>query len=212
MKTKVLLLLTVFSMISSGGVAQGLKNETGLGLNGYASFGFRNNCEPDRNPTQENERKFNFAFAPSTGNERYGLGTQGVTNKMTSTDEITAEQVELIFDMAKEFPDDTEISIVFINDGQVFFYGLKRQKNTIINIDNHTSCEYTSAVAIDINNETGIVILSNVSGLSKKKGKFNTLCFNLLATFSNDNQTTETQSGRNAYEGTTTQASGSIFR
>ncbi len=43
---------------------------------------------------------------------------------------------------------------------------------------------YTSAMAIDTENETGIVILSNVSGFSKKMGNIDTLCFDLLATLS----------------------------
>ncbi len=223
MKTKLLLLLAVFSMISFGGIAQGLENESGFGFAGYTSFVFSNNYEPCRNPNHGNERKFNFAFIPTSEN-----GSQGVANKMTCTDEITVELVEMIFEMVKEFPEGTEVSIAFINHGRVFLYGLKRQNNSIINIDNHSSvfelaqeltftmnenetigsgwvkCKarsgenpyrhkrvkrgYTSAMAIDINNETGIVILSNVSGFGKKTGNIDTLCFDLLATLSEDNQ------------------------
>ena len=183
---KVLLVLALFSMISLGGNAQGINFESGYGFTGYRSIGFPNNCDPGRNLAHGNERKFNFAFAPSTGDDSLGVVAEGVNNKMTCTDEITTEQVGLIFDVVKTFPEDTEISIAFINKGRVFFYGLKRQNNTIINIENHSSCEYTSAVAIDINNETGIVILSNVSGSRKRKGKFYILCCDLLATLSND--------------------------
>lgn len=188
MKTKGFFALAVFSIISLGAMAQGLNNESGYGFTGYRSNGFPNNYDPGRNPTHANERKFNFAFVSSTGDDSLGSVAEGVTNKMTCTDEITAEQVGLIFDMVKKFPEDTEISIAFINSDRVFFYGLKRQNNTIINIENHSSYEYTSAVAIDIKNETGIVILSNVPGLSKRKGKFYTLCSDLLATLSNDKQ------------------------
>jgi hypothetical protein len=42
-------------------------------------------------------------------------------------------------------------------------------------------------MTIDIKNETGIVILSNVSGFGKKSRNIDTLCFDLLATFSIDN-------------------------
>ena len=42
-------------------------------------------------------------------------------------------------------------------------------------------------MAIDINNETGIIILSNISGFGKKMRNIDTLCFDLLATFSIDN-------------------------
>ncbi len=178
--------MAIFSIISLSAIAQGLNNESGYGFTGYRSNGFPNNYDPGRNPTHGNERIFNFAFVPSRGDDSHGMTTEGVTNKMTCTDEITAEQVGLIFDIVKEFPEDTEISIAFINNDRVFFYGLKRHNNTIINIENHSSCEYTSAVAIDIENETGIVVLSNVSGLSKKKGKFYTLCCDLLATLSNE--------------------------
>ncbi|MBE0654030.1 MAG: hypothetical protein IH594_09540 [Bacteroidales bacterium] len=188
MKTKVLLVLALFSMISLGGNAQGINNESGYGFTGYRSIGFPNNYDPGRNLAHGNERKFNFAFVPSTGDDSLGSVAEGVNNKMTCTDEITTEQVGLIFDVVKTFPEDTEISIAVINKGRVFFYGLKRQNNTIINIENHSSCEYNSAVAIDIKNETGIVILSNVPGLSKRKSKFYTLCSDLLATLSNDKQ------------------------
>jgi len=43
-------------------------------------------------------------------------------------------------------------------------------------------------MAIDNNNETGIIFLLNVSGFYIKTGNIDTLCFNLLATFSNDTQ------------------------
>jgi hypothetical protein len=41
---------------------------------------------------------------------------------------------------------------------------------------------YKSAMAFDINTKTGIVILSNVSGFSKKTENIETLCFDLLTT------------------------------
>jgi CubicO group peptidase (beta-lactamase class C family) len=47
---------------------------------------------------------------------------------------------------------------------------------------------YTSAMAIDTENETGIIILSNVSGFSRKMGNIDALCFELLAALSNDKQ------------------------
>ncbi len=188
MKTKVLLVLTVISMISVGGIAQGLNNESCYGFTGYTSFEFRNNREQGRIPNHGNERKFNFPFVPSTGNDSYKFGTQGVTNKMTCTDGITAEQVDVIFEIAKGFPEGTEVSIAFLNNDRVFFYGLKRQNNAIINIENHSSCDYTSAVVIDIKNETGIVILSNVSRFKRKMRNIDTLCINLLASFSSDKQ------------------------
>ena len=222
MKTKGFFAMAMFSMISIGGIAQGLKNEPGHGFTGYTSFVFSSNYEPEMSPTHGNDRTFNLALVhPSES------GSRGVSNKMACTDEITAEQVKLIFDKAKEFPEDTEISIALINDGRAFFCGLKRQNNTIINIDIQPSVfeltrELTSAMnesgpigsgwvkskvrsggnlyrhkgvkrgntlamAIDINNETGIVILSNVSGFGKKSRNIDTLCFDLLATFSIDN-------------------------
>ena len=131
MKAKVLTVLAVFSMISLGGIAQGFNNESGFGLNGYKSFGFQNTYEPDRRPK--------FSFVSPSENGIYEMPSQVVINKMTCTDEITSEQVQLIFDIAKEFPEHTEISIAFINNGLVFFYGLKRDNSTILNIDNHSS-------------------------------------------------------------------------
>ena len=131
--------MAMFSMISLGSIAQGGNNESGFGFNGYTSFGYGNNYETVRNPIHENERKYNFAFVPSSGDGINAIESHGVISKLTCTDIVSSEQVELIFALAKEFPENTEISIALINDGRVSFYGLKRQNNTFINIDNHSS-------------------------------------------------------------------------
>lgn len=288
MKTKALLMLVIFSMILLNCIAQGLENKFGLGIFGPTSLA--NQIQSDQNRNRDNGAVhiFNSVYTPSAGIGNSTMPPKFVINEMTCTDEITQEQVGLIFNKAKEFPENTQISIAFIENGRIIFYGLKRQDNTIINIDNqsyvfetgsvtkvftatlranyvndgtpdledhiHNTLEsagavlsttedlakfviaqfdklkrelaltreltfpinekktiglgwfisktesggilhrhkgftggYTSAMAIDIINETGIVILSNVSGFGKKAGNIDTLCFDLLTTIPKDN-------------------------
>lgn len=45
---------------------------------------------------------------------------------------------------------------------------------------------YSSAIAINATNKTGIIILSNVSGFSKKMGNIESLCFDLLTTITKE--------------------------
>ena len=139
MKTKVFFVIAIFLVISINCIAQGLENRFGLGVNSVESFANRNNKEPGGNLNYGSRQIFNSVYVPSQGMESSGMKPQFVGNKMTPGDDITREQVELIFNRTKEFPEDTEISIAFINNGRVVFYGLKRQNNAIINIDNHSS-------------------------------------------------------------------------
>lgn len=50
---------------------------------------------------------------------------------------ITKVQSELIFEKIKAFPDDTQLSMALITNGKVDFYGVKRDRNKIITVDNH---------------------------------------------------------------------------
>jgi len=49
---------------------------------------------------------------------------------------ITEEQGKLIFDKIKLFPNKTQISFGFIKNGNKYFYGVKRERNEIISVDN----------------------------------------------------------------------------
>ena len=139
MKTKVIFVLVMFSMISSDCIAQGLENKFGLGITGHTSFANRIQSDLNRNSENESHHFFNSVYIPSAGTGNYTMPSRFVINEMTHTDEITEEQVGLVFNKIKEFPQNTQISIAFIENGRVLFYGLKRQNNTIINIDNQSS-------------------------------------------------------------------------
>ena len=131
--------MIVFSMISFNCIAQGLENKFGLGIIGPASFA--NQIQDDQNRNRDNGAVhfFNSGYAPLAGIGNSTVPPKFVINEMTCTYGITEEQVGLIFNKINEFPENTQISIAFIMNGQVVFYGLKRQNNSIINIDNQSS-------------------------------------------------------------------------
>ena len=52
---------------------------------------------------------------------------------------ITKKQSELIFENSKTFPNQTQVSIAFINNGKVSYFGTKKNNDTISTIDNHKS-------------------------------------------------------------------------
>jgi len=49
---------------------------------------------------------------------------------------ITDKQTKLIFEKSKFFPDNTQISIAFINGNNINYYGVKRQNDSIVYINN----------------------------------------------------------------------------
>lgn len=52
---------------------------------------------------------------------------------------ITKKQSELIFTRSKVFPNKTQVSIAIIKNGIATFYGIKREKDSIITFDNQNS-------------------------------------------------------------------------
>ena len=50
---------------------------------------------------------------------------------------ITELQAKYIFAETKDFPNNTQLSFAIIKDGITTFYGIKRENDTIITIDNH---------------------------------------------------------------------------
>ena len=50
---------------------------------------------------------------------------------------ISDEQIELIFEKSKYFPNNTQISLAFINGDNVTYYGLKRQNDSILYFSNY---------------------------------------------------------------------------
>ncbi|MDH7448462.1 serine hydrolase domain-containing protein [Aquimarina sp. 2201CG14-23] len=58
-------------------------------------------------------------------------------NQDSKNGQITQKQSELIFEKIKFFPNKTQISIAIIENKRVNFYGVKREKDKIISIENH---------------------------------------------------------------------------
>jgi len=50
---------------------------------------------------------------------------------------ISDKQIELIFEKSKYFPNNTQISLAFINSDKVTYYGLKRQNDSILYFSNY---------------------------------------------------------------------------
>ncbi|MFO7621825.1 MAG: hypothetical protein R6W81_11275, partial [Bacteroidales bacterium] len=139
MRTKVFFALTILSMISFTANAQGSDYQHGMGLMGHGSFFDMINSKQYGNPGYGSFQIFSSVYKPAAGHRDFETEPQPIYNRMTPADEISGEQVRLIFDKVKEFPENTEISIAFIRKDRVAFYGLKRQNNSIINIDNRSS-------------------------------------------------------------------------
>lgn len=57
--------------------------------------------------------------------------TSGQTDVEISRSQISEIQDSLIFEKTKSFPENTELSIAFIKNGQVYYYGIKRKNDTI---------------------------------------------------------------------------------
>jgi CubicO group peptidase (beta-lactamase class C family) len=62
-----------------------------------------------------------------------------INNLSIKANSITKKQSQLIFENAKTFPNQTQVSIAFINNGKVSYYGTKKNNDTISTIDNHES-------------------------------------------------------------------------
>ena len=52
---------------------------------------------------------------------------------------ITELQAKYIFAETKEFPNNTQLAIAILHNGTTNFYGIKRENDTVFNIDNHDS-------------------------------------------------------------------------
>jgi len=59
-------------------------------------------------------------------------------NSLSNNDGVISEnQFELIFEKSKYFPNNTQISLAFINGENVTYYGLKRQNDSILYFSNY---------------------------------------------------------------------------
>lgn len=68
------------------------------------------------------------------------VNTENVINNLSIKNGlITKDQSEIIFESAKVFPNNTQLSIAIINNGKVCYYGVKKVSDTISTIDNQKS-------------------------------------------------------------------------
>ena len=59
-------------------------------------------------------------------------------NSLSNNDVVISDnQIELIFEKSKYFPNNTQISLAFINGDNVTYYGLKRQNDSILYFSNY---------------------------------------------------------------------------
>lgn len=63
-----------------------------------------------------------------------------VVNEMSLMGNVISEkQSELIFDLVKDFPNQTQLAIALIRYGEVSYYGIKRAADVVSTVDNHKS-------------------------------------------------------------------------
>jgi len=62
-----------------------------------------------------------------------------INNLFTNNNIITKKQSKIIFKYSKIFPNQTQIAIAIIKNGDVKYYGFKRNANTLSTIENHKS-------------------------------------------------------------------------
>ena len=68
------------------------------------------------------------------------VNTENVINHLTIKNGLMSkEQSEIIFESTKKFPNNTQISIAIINNGEVYYYGMNKENDTISTIENQKS-------------------------------------------------------------------------
>lgn len=68
------------------------------------------------------------------------VNTENLVNNLTIKNGlITKDHSEIIFESTKIFPNNTQLSIVVIKNGNVSYYGVKKENDTISTIDNQKS-------------------------------------------------------------------------
>ena len=72
-------------------------------------------------------------FSTSFGNGQTSVASD---NQDFEKSIITKEQSDLIFKNAKVFPNNTQISFAIIENGVARFYGIKRENDSIIYVEN----------------------------------------------------------------------------
>lgn len=172
MKTKVIIVLSVFLILAFDCVPIDLSNKYDLENIFHTSFA---NCLQNHTSSYtdcNSEHLFlNNVFVSSTSIISPVIKQDSAVVYLTTNNEITEEQIGLIAEKTKEFPENTELSIAFINNGRVNYYGIKRQNNTIVEIENQTSVfeigsltkVFTTTLLADYVNEGKIDLEENIN-------------------------------------------------
>ena len=62
-----------------------------------------------------------------------------INNLYLKDNQLSKDQIDLIFENSKVFPNNTELSFAFINNGEVSYYGVRRHNDSISTINNYQS-------------------------------------------------------------------------
>lgn len=85
----------------------------------------------------DDNSKINGLFVKPFAEE---VNTENVVNNLSVKDRlITQDQSEIIFRNTNVFPNNSQISIAIINNGKVSYYGIIKESDTILTIDNQKS-------------------------------------------------------------------------
>ncbi len=68
-----------------------------------------------------------------------GQVSNAINGQSAKENRVSEKQSELIFEKTKVFPNNTQVSIAIIENGVTKFYGIKRENDSILTIDNHES-------------------------------------------------------------------------
>ena len=85
----------------------------------------------------DNNQKINGLFVKPFVEEVWSINA--INNLSIKENLISKKQIKLIFEKSKFFPNHTQISIAFIKNGDISYYGIKRHNDTISTFDNHKS-------------------------------------------------------------------------
>ena len=108
----------------------------------------------------DNDQKMNGLFIRQYTEDT--LSKNAVGNLFTEKSFLTKNQKDLIFNQAKFFPDQTQISIGFIENGEVRYFGLVRDNDSINPLDNRKNLfEIGSITKVFTSNILAISVLEN---------------------------------------------------
>ena len=100
--------------------------------------------------------------------------TEMPVNQLSSTDSIfTDDLIDLIFEKVKDLPDNAELALALIVDGQEYYYGVTRSKDTVHTIENSDRIfEIGSITKVFTSTILAQLVQEDVLNLDDKVGDF----------------------------------------